>query len=557
MRRDTARLRDTAFDILIVGAGMHGAWIARRAAEAGHRVALVERDDFAAATSANSLNILHGGLRYLQHFDLARMRSSIRARREFSRQSPHLVQALPCVMPLGPMGVRSPWILGPALLLNDLFSADRNAGVAGPARLPNGRLIGSADCREQVAPLADTGAGSGALWWDALSLDSARLCLETVLAAADSGAVVANRVEVLRLLLSGGAIQGIAACDRLSGVEFEIRAAVVIDATGPASGRLAAASDLPAPYLPRSWLGALNLVFRSALPLKAAVALSSASKTADRSVLLRRATRDLFFVPWHGAIAVGTDYVPLDSPAAGSTGPPAGVVQAFIAEIGRVAPKSRLRAADLVAVNWGILPGIGTGAATPSKSPILASGRLETGADGLVVVVGEKLTSAPSLSQAVLARAEQAGNLRRSSGRQALAQARALRPTSSDEARGFGLEAEPRKRLEKRYGLRWRQIFEPYLSQGELFRPVLAGSEVLAVEVVHAVREEMALDLDDLLLRRLGLARTGWPSVDLARRCAGIAGPELGWSADAQAAAIAAFEAKMAAGDFVPDPVRL
>ncbi len=162
MRRDTSRLESQLFDIAIVGGGMHGAWLALRAAQAGISVALVERDDFGAATSTNSLNILHGGLRYLQHLDFARMRSSIRARREFCRLFPHLVRPLQCVMPLRAAGVRSPWTLGPALLLNDLISADRNADVDEAARLPTGRLLSGAACRERIAPLATTNAVSGA-----------------------------------------------------------------------------------------------------------------------------------------------------------------------------------------------------------------------------------------------------------------------------------------------------------------------------------------------------------------------------------------------------------
>src|SRR5690606_17465989 len=132
--RDLDVLGAREFDVAVVGGGMHGAWIARRAAEAGYRTALVERGDFGGATSANSLKILHGGLRYLQDLSFRRMRSSIRARREFARLAPELVQPLPCVMPLRGVGLKSPWVLAPALLANDLIASDRNAGVAAEAQ---------------------------------------------------------------------------------------------------------------------------------------------------------------------------------------------------------------------------------------------------------------------------------------------------------------------------------------------------------------------------------------------------------------------------------------
>jgi hypothetical protein len=110
MRRSIEALESGTFDVLVVGAGVQGAWVALRAAQAGCRVALIDRHDFGGATSANSLNILHGGLRYLQHLDFARMRSSIRARREFARQSARLAQPLPCVMPLRAIGDPQPLV---------------------------------------------------------------------------------------------------------------------------------------------------------------------------------------------------------------------------------------------------------------------------------------------------------------------------------------------------------------------------------------------------------------------------------------------------------------
>src|SRR5690606_1899801 len=189
---------------------MHGAWIARRAAEAGYRTALVERGEFGGATSANSLKILHGGLRYLQDLSLRRMRASIRARREFARLAPELVQPLPCVMPLKSVGLKSPWVLAPALLANDLLSSDRNAGVAAEAQLPRGSLIGGRKCRELVAPLVDAHPVAGAMWWDALALDTAALTAAPLRAAVDARAVVASRLAARGLRVRLRAVRRIA-----------------------------------------------------------------------------------------------------------------------------------------------------------------------------------------------------------------------------------------------------------------------------------------------------------------------------------------------------------
>jgi glycerol-3-phosphate dehydrogenase len=539
MQRDLAALVSTPFDIAVIGGGMHGAWIALRAVQAGKRVALIERDDFGAATSANSLKILHGGLRYLQHLDFTRMRSSIRARREFGRLAPHLVRALPCVMPLQPFGVRSPWVLGPALMTNDVISIDRNWGVQAQARLPMGRLLGSSAMRSQLAPLTDVDAVGGALWWDAVALDVGRLTLEPILRAAEHGAVMANRVQARHYLIQDGAIKGVVAVDRVTGQSLEVKAAAVVNATGPWAGELSRASGLPVPFLPKAWSGGLNVILRKSLGIDAAVALSSVSKAADTSAVLKRATRELFFVPWRGLTMVGTDYHPVREPQEG-VAPPAGAVEHFVAEIAAVAPKADVRMEDVALVHWGLLPADDSGTATPRKSAIVASGAQETGVDGLIIVIAEKLTSAPVLSQAVLQRA--AMRSRRGAPQPVapvhpLPDATPLHPSM--------LEAQPR--LAARYGNAWRKVADHGREFPELLARIHPDTSTRGVEIIHAIREEMALSLEDIVLRRLGLADIGDPGDGVIRCCADIAARELAWESARIEREVAAVDAALRA----------
>src|SRR5688572_2892824 len=333
MRRDIASLAAQSFDVVVIGAGIHGAWIALRAARSGLKTALIERGDFGAATSANSLKVLHGGLRYLQHLDFKRMRASIAARREYARSSPHLLQPTACVMPLAPGGVRSPWIFGPALLMNDLISFDRNSGVPDGARLPAGRLLTARRCRAVTEQLTNVDAVAGGQWWDAVALDTERLTLEAVLAASRSGAAIANRVEACEYLVAQGRVAGVAARECVSGQEFELRAQVTVNATGPWAAQLSRASGLAHKVLPVHWLGALNLVLRRSLGISKAVALSAASRAADRSSVLKRAQRELFFLPWCDVTMVGTDYHRVADPLGEDAArPPAGSAAAFLEE---------------------------------------------------------------------------------------------------------------------------------------------------------------------------------------------------------------------------------
>lgn len=517
MRRDLEQLAATRFDVAIIGGGIHGAWIALRAQRAGLRVALIERGDFGAATSANSLKILHGGLRYLQHLDLKRMRLSIAARREFGRLSPQLVRPLPCVMPLQAAGIRSPWILGPALLANEVMSMDRNVGVPEPARLPAGRLLGKKHCGSLISPLAHLDAIAGAKWFDAIALHAGRLVLEPLMLAARGGAVVANRVEALRFTSNGKAVQGVIAHDIESGREFEIRASCVVDASGPWAGQLSSAQGLPADFLPASWLLGVNLMFKRSLGIEAAVALTSSSRSADASALLRRSARELFFVPWQGVTMVGTDYHAVRG-LRDARGPTAQMIEPFLVEAARIAPQARLTLDDVALVHWGLLPADASSPSVPRKSPVLVAHRTETGLDGLVILMSEKLTSAPVLSLNVLAKIRQKLNTT----------ARTLQhPVSTTKDDTLAPVTESELGLEQRYGIGWRQARQLLRDQPELAQPVSAPLAIQRLEIIHAIRNEMARSLEDVVLRRLSIAQTGHPGRDVLRACAAVVANEL------------------------------
>jgi len=509
MQRNAERLTKESFDVAVIGGGIHGVWIAARAALAGYKVALIERDDFGAATSANSLKILHGGLRYLQHLDFRRMRSSIRARREYLRLHPHLAQPLQSVIPLNATSIRSPWIMGPALVANDVLSYDRNIGVESAARLPGGGLLSRQRAAMTLSPLAEQPLIAGALWWDGLANDTSRIVLETVQRAAAAGAVVANGVTATNYVLDGDRVVGIGATDNFAGGRYlEIKAAVTINATGPWSTLLSRASRLPHEFLPRLWVGSLNVVLKRSLGNEVAVALSALSKAAAPSVL-GKTRRELFFVPWRGVTMVGTDYHPVPAPVDGVLPPPpAGAVEAFVAEIASVAPKARLSIDDVARVHWGLLPGQDDSGTVPRKSPIILHGLPALGAAGLVVVVPEKFTSAPTVSQTVL------GVIKHAVARKGVPPAR-----EAVKLPPRGVADFVRLRLLARYGgENWASVLETADGRPEWLTPVFSGvSPMLVVEVIHAIRHEMALELSHVL-RRVGLDDAGPPPAELVRK---------------------------------------
>lgn len=524
MRRDVQALEAGTFDVLVIGGGMHGAWIALRAIEAGFSVALIERDDFAGATSANSLKILHGGLRYLQHLDYPRMRSSIAARREFALRSPHLFEPLGCVLPLRRGGLKRPVALRVALALNDLVSAGRNDGVDAGAMLPRGRLLPAQACREFLSPLTTSSAVGGALWWDGLARDTARLVLEPLLEAARGGAVIANRISAERYLIAAGRIEGVEARDAVGARRFPIRAKVVVNAAGPWVEALSSKSGLSGQSLPPAWMGGMNLVLKRPLGIDKAAALTSSSNGVSR---------ELFFVPWRGVTMVGTHYEPLDSLEEVRGPAPRAIIERFLEDVARAAPRAGVTMDDVAVVHWGALPLAAAGQPLPAREPTILGGQTAAGAKGLVLLAAEKLTSAPLVSLRVLERIVAEGGV--PAGSPAPMTIR-ISPPGFDSF--LGLPPAALARLSARYGVHWQAVAQHAADDAALLEPITAGCEVLGVEIVHAIREEMAGSLEDLVLRRLGLGDAGDPGTPVLEACMAIAAREWNTSPDAQRASI-------------------
>jgi len=505
VKRDIGALVSREFDLVIVGGGVYGAAIAWDASLRGLTVALVERNDFGSGTSFNNLKTIHGGVRYLQHGDLKRIRQSVRERRNLMRVAPHLVHPLPFLVPTyeGSLG-RSRAALRLALLVNDLVSWDRNRDARADKHLPPGRALSRQDCLKLAPDLDASGLTGGALWYDAQMYNSDRLTLSFVLSAAREGAVVANFVEAEGFVRCGARVQGIVAKDRLNGV-VEIRGRMVINASGPSVDRLLerAGGEKRKPLFHSS--KAMNLVTR---PLVENVALG-----------LTRGGPLLVIAPWRHVSLVGTLHLPYE----GEPDAPDGLdtkeedVQRLIDGINRAYPKAELVRSDVRLVHRGLLPALPNG----QGLTLVKSYTIEETLEGLLSIVGVKYTTARDVAEKtvdrVLARL----------GKPEVASRSATTPVVGGDFASF---ADLSRSVEK-----------PHLAYnyGTLARDVLALSDpvplsdttpVTGAEVRYAVREEMALDLASAVLRRTELGSAGHPGRGALERAAAVMGEELSWS---------------------------
>jgi glycerol-3-phosphate dehydrogenase len=379
VKRDFAALASREWDVVVVGAGIHGAAAAWDAAQRGLAVALVEREDFGAGTSWNSLKTIHGGMRHLQRLDVASLRESARERRALLRIAPELVEPLPFLVPCRGHATGGRAALALALLLNDLLTRDRNRGLAGERRIPPGRTTGAREALALVPGLPPRGLTGAALWHDAQAASTERLLLGFVHAAAEAGSAVVNRAEALELLTAAdGRVAGVAVRDALAGGSLEVRARVVVNAAGPWADALFVPGARQRARTPL--LRARNLVLRR--PLAARLAVGERSEG-----------RFLFLVPWQERSIVGTSYEPADQPASDPL--------EFLAAAARAFPWAGIGRSDLALVHEGLVPGEAGAHGLWTRSRIVDHERTE-GRGGLLTLLGVKYTTARALAEATV-----------------------------------------------------------------------------------------------------------------------------------------------------------
>jgi glycerol-3-phosphate dehydrogenase len=524
--RDLRRLADSRFDLLVVGAGFYGAIAAWDATLRGLSVALIDKDDFGAATSFNNLKTLHGGLRSLQSANFKQMRLFIRERRALARVAPHLVQPLPFVVPTYRHPMRSAAAMRAALAINDAVARDRHDGISDPSlHLPAGRVVSRAECLRLNPVIDPRGVTGGAIWHDYQMHNTDRMTLSFVLSAAGRGAVTANYVAAESLLRNGTRVAGVRARDACSGDTFEVTADTVLNATGPWApafvDRLESHSPTLAPGLSR----AMNLVTR-----RVDVAQGCGGRAAGRF---------LFLAPWRHVTLVGTSHDAHDGSADALSVSPRDI-EAFLADARAAFPGAALSTDDVRLVHRGLLPMVsGNGAHVKLLRESLVVDHANSGVPGLVSMLGVRYTTARATAESAID-----AIFRQRGVRHVPVSSTAHTPISGgaiDDKERFiqevtsrtdtGLSADALRRLAVTYGTEYASVVRLASQDRDLAEPLGRECTVIAAEIVHAVRHESAVRLTDALLRRTEAGSAGYPGSDAVARAAAIMARECEWDA--------------------------
>ncbi len=533
MKRDVAALADREFDLVVVGAGVYGAAIAWDASLRGLSVALIDRADFGSGTSFNNLKTIHGGIRYLQHADFTRMRESVRERRNLMRIAPHLVHPLPFLVPTyrGSI-IKSRTAMRVALFVNDLVSWDRNRIRDRQKHLPAGKTLTRDECLELAPGIQSENLTGGVLWHDAQMHNSDRLTLSFVLSAAEEGAVVANFVEATDLLRDDTRVTGVRARDVVAETKgLQIRGKLVVNAAGPWVDRLSSSK-----HRLFHFSKAMNLVTR---PVVRDVAIGVVSRRPhrDRDAVIDTGGRFLCLIPWRGVTLIGTAHARYTG-TADDVEATEEDIRDLLDDVNDAYPQAKLSREDVRLVHRGLLPMV-SGTRNGSCITLVKSYQLDESVDGLLSVVGVKYTTARDVAEKAVDRALAL------IGETHVASRSTNTPVVGGNIESFDdflrdaesdVPADVLRHLVYTYGSRYAELL-----RGDCER-VSDASPVLASEVRHAVREEMALDLESVVLRRTELGTAGHPGRATLEACADIVRSELGWSDDRIASELESLE---------------
>ncbi len=523
-RKQLELLANTRWDLLVVGGGITGCGVLLDGASRGMRVALIERDDFAVGTSSRSSRLIHGGLRYLEQFQVGLVREALRERSRLLRIAPHLVHLEPFLFPVYG-GIWNRPFYGAGLTLYDLLGASADGGFH--------RHLSADEALEAVPSLRRKSLRGGFVYHDGQE-DDARYVIAVLRTARAHGGTAVSRVVAERLLESNGRADGCVATDALTATQLEIHADVVVDATGVWASRPAGpfASGESQAILPSR--GTHLVVRRERIPSR-------------YGLTLRIPGRVCFLVPGPHHWIIGTtdveDRDPCDRPV-----PTAGEVAEILDNVNRTMDVD-LTVDDVVAAYAGIRP-LALDPSHESGGTVKASRehRIRTEQNGLVRVSGGKFTTyrlmAEQTVDAALASSGRAN--RRVAPRSTTAtlplvgaaSASQLASEAQDLVQRTGLDRAQVDHLVGRHGMEAKDVIQLGEEQN-LLRPLGEGCPYLEVEAVWAVQRESALSLDDVLSRRTRLSSEEPDrAASMAGRIAELVGSQLDWSARQKAEAV-------------------
>ncbi len=524
MRPDVSDIAKLSFDVLVIGGGINGAGIARAAALAGYRTLLVERADFGAGTTARATRLIHGGLRYLEHGEVGLVYESLAERETLIREEPHLVRPLRLLAPVYRGDERPAWKVRAGLTLYDLLSFRKS--------LPRHRAMPSSALDAYEPGLNRDGLSAAYTFYDAQVEFPERLVAESVREMTDAGGTAINHVAAVRLISPGGVLRGVELRDECTGARAEVEAKCVVNAAGPWVEQVLAGSDAERHDRLLSGTKGSHLVVE--WPGGPEHAIFASAKEDGRP---------FFILPWYRYTLIGTTDLRFDGDPSQARCTP-DELHYLLREATRLFPATPLLPEHVLYTYCGVRPlpyNTGGDESTISRSHFVIDHVKRGGPNGLLTIVGGKLTTYRALSRMTLAA------IRKHVAPSGERVGESAVPHAS-EAGGWRLEAGPWPQRDPLgvYGRRGDEVRALIAAEPALGEQICAHNPELLAQVAYAVDRQQAVTLADVLLRRLPVGWSKCHALDGAERAARVMAQRLGWSDDDIARAVSAYQRELA-----------
>jgi glycerol-3-phosphate dehydrogenase len=506
------------FDAVVIGGGMAGAGVARDLALRGASVALLEKGDFASGTSSKSSKLIHGGLRYLEFFAFRLVRESLREKKTLERLAPHLVRPLPFLVPVYRGSKRGLITVRIGMWLYDLMTPGRER--------ERFRVVRAVETLALEPSLQGRDLRGAGYYFDDLLLFPERLCLENALSASRHGARVHNYCEVEEVTRGAHGIDGVRVRDLLTGRVHAVRAPVIVNCAGPWVDRLREVAGVH---------DAGKRVLRTTKGIHCML-----PRMTDRAIYLSTADdRMIFVIPWREFSMIGTTDTDFD-------GDPDRLwatreeVEYLLDAVRPALPDARV-AFDRVAYTWaGVRPLTFEEGASASRVSRDHKVVVEGPEGCFLSVTGAKLTCFRSLAEEV------GDRVMRALGRSAPSRTAGLTLDGLDEEAGklearawmdvsdeiaaTGLSRETLEALVETYGRGYPRVLELAKKLPDGTARICPSNPEIVAQLHFAVAEEMAVSLQDFLLRRTAIGQSACLGLDCYEAIGRRMGALLGWS---------------------------
>jgi glycerol-3-phosphate dehydrogenase len=513
-----AGLDGTAVDAVVIGGGMAGAGVARDLALRGATVTLFEKGDFASGTSSKSSKLIHGGLRYLELMDWGLVRESLREKKTLERLAPHLVRALPFLVPVYRGGARGLVTVRIGLWLYDLLTPGK--------RVHRSRVMRPVEALALEPGIASEDLRGAGYYVDDLLLFPERLCLENVLSAVRHGARAYNYCAVEEVTRGPRGADGVRVRDLLTGHACAVKAPVIVNCAGPWVDRLRAMAGV-AEERPR--------VLRTTKGIHCLL-----PRLTERAVYLpTEDDRMIFVIPWREFSLVGTTDTDFD-------GDPDRLwatrdeVTYLLAAVAKALPDPRVRLDNVAYTYAGVRPLSFDGEASASRVSREHKVVREGPEGRFLSVTGTKLTCFRSLAEEV------GDRVMRTLGRNAPSRTARLgldgldeevakvearvRMDVSGEIAATGLGEQTLETLIETYGRGYARVLDLARKLPDGTDRLCPENPEIVAQLHHAVTDELAVSLQDVLLRRTGIGQSHCRGLDCAPAIGARMAEILGWS---------------------------